>query len=272
MQKFTRPLTREIELAGQRLALTMTEQGLSVRPVGARKPPREIGWARLCCLLAGSTPAGEEPTAEELNAVVEVLKKGPAEKSAGSAERSTAKPSEPPPSAPAETSGVTGLLKRLERWLSQHRRRYLEGLLPPASPAELEAVQTALGRPIPDDLRALLSWHNGQSEDLIGHFQEDWDLMSTKQIVSLKRELDAGEDVPAGWQPVWIAFLEDNSRDFVCLDSGAAGAPVREVWQGKTEHAVVAPSLAAWLAAFVQDVESGKYHEEPERGSFLRRA
>ena len=35
MQKFTRAITREIEVGGERLALTFTEQGMSVRPVGS---------------------------------------------------------------------------------------------------------------------------------------------------------------------------------------------------------------------------------------------
>lgn len=47
MQKFTRPITREVELNGQRLALTFSEQGLSMRPVGSRKPPREVSWNQL---------------------------------------------------------------------------------------------------------------------------------------------------------------------------------------------------------------------------------
>jgi hypothetical protein len=47
VQKFTRPLTREIELASGRLALTFTEQGIAVRPVGSRKPPWEVTWERI---------------------------------------------------------------------------------------------------------------------------------------------------------------------------------------------------------------------------------
>src|ERR1700732_5536090 len=47
VQKFTRPLTREVELAGGRLAFTFSEQGIAVRPVGSRRPPREITWGAL---------------------------------------------------------------------------------------------------------------------------------------------------------------------------------------------------------------------------------
>ena len=75
MQKFTRALTREIELAGERLALTLSETGIAVRPVGSRKPPREISWASVLCDLAGkSLPAGREPSPEELAEAVQHLR------------------------------------------------------------------------------------------------------------------------------------------------------------------------------------------------------
>jgi hypothetical protein len=73
MQKFTRPLTREVELAGGRLAFTFSEQGLAVRPVGSRRPPREISWSALLVHMMG--PA-QSPSAEEVTAAVESLKKG----------------------------------------------------------------------------------------------------------------------------------------------------------------------------------------------------
>jgi hypothetical protein len=78
VQKFTRALTREIEAAGERLALTLSEQGIAVRPVGSRKPPREMSWTRVLCYLAGkSLPPGAEPSAEELAEAVKHLKTAP---------------------------------------------------------------------------------------------------------------------------------------------------------------------------------------------------
>jgi hypothetical protein len=66
MQKFTRPLTREIELAGGRLALTFTEQGMSIRPVGSRKPPWEVSWDKIITQATGMSDA---------EAAIDLLKK-----------------------------------------------------------------------------------------------------------------------------------------------------------------------------------------------------
>jgi hypothetical protein len=74
VQKFTRPLTREITLAGERLSLTFTEAGVSVRPVGSRKPPREISWGAFLHLLATGPTA--EPGSDQLLAAVQAVKGG----------------------------------------------------------------------------------------------------------------------------------------------------------------------------------------------------
>lgn len=75
MQKFTRPLTREIAFAGERLGVTLSEAGLSVRPVGARKPPHEISWEALLTLMTKGQ-AGHHPSAEDLSAALAHIKAG----------------------------------------------------------------------------------------------------------------------------------------------------------------------------------------------------
>jgi hypothetical protein len=57
VQKFTRPITREVEIGGERLAFTFGEQGIAVRPVGSRKPPKEISWATLLTHMTGPSAA-----------------------------------------------------------------------------------------------------------------------------------------------------------------------------------------------------------------------
>src|SRR4051812_28839299 len=79
MQKFTRALTREIDVAGERLAVTLDENGLSIRPVGARKPPRQATWAAILCALTGG--AGE-PADDEIRAALEALRGGSSTKPA----------------------------------------------------------------------------------------------------------------------------------------------------------------------------------------------
>jgi cell wall assembly regulator SMI1 len=133
----------------------------------------------------------------------------------------------------------------------------------------LDQLQNDLGRPLPDALRTLLAWHNGQSDDCPARFEQDWILLDSGRVAAAKREVDAA--APAtGWQPDWIPFLDNDAGDYVCMDAGAPGVPVREFWQDRKEHPVTAPNLAVWLEGVVSAMERGEYHEDPERGSFLR--
>ena len=109
-------------------------------------------------------------------------------------QKSTGRPAreiKPAPSATCPAPGdINNILNRLDRWLAAHRQRYRNGLQPGASPAELETLQESLGCPLPAELRSLLAWHNGQSADFSGHFEQDWDLMNAVAIASAKRDLD----------------------------------------------------------------------------------
>jgi cell wall assembly regulator SMI1 len=151
-------------------------------------------------------------------------------------------------------------LARLDRWLARHRRRFHRGLQPSATAAELKTLDTALARPLPPELRSLLAWHNGQKGDFVGHFEGDWDLLSSAQIA------DAAKELPAGCMP----FLGDDNGNYLCLDMRAAGPPVKAFWTGKPELEPVASSLTACLTDFVAAVERGAYHEDPERGTLFR--
>ena len=288
MQKFTRPLTREIELAGERLALTFNEQGIVLRPVGSRRPPWEMSWGALVWHITGmGAPEPRQPSQEEINSALQKVKSGAPAKPAGT-QPPPAASAQPAPSVerhiPAPRATMTtaqvqsrtdvdelpGLLRRLDRWLATERPGYHRALLPGATEESLAVLENALGMPLPLELRALMSWHNGQTPDFVGHLERDFDLMSIPQIIAAKRELDgsAGQE---GWQRSWISFLKDDNDNYVVLDASRPEASVREFWQGNPDHSEVAPSLRAWLEDFVLALERGEYTEDTERGTMLRK-
>jgi cell wall assembly regulator SMI1 len=307
MQKFTRSLTREVEVGGERLALTFSAEGLSVRPVGSRRPPHEMSWD--ACVCACVNQGGNRPTPEEVGRALKALKTsadrpardrspagepGPGGETPGGGEETPAQPGRGAPSTnggqtaagppaatglaslspehPAPSGGaapaLAGLLGRLDRWLADHRARYHRGLLPGAAREELESLRSALGWPLPPDLETWLTWHNGQKAEVFGALEGDWHPMSAAEIAEAKQELDAGGH--EGWQRNWIPFLDDDNGDYLCLDPGQPGTPVRECWRGRAEHDVVAPSLASWVERLLGGLEKGAYTEDPERGSMHR--
>jgi cell wall assembly regulator SMI1 len=114
----------------------------------------------------------------------------------------------------------------------------------------------------------LLRWHDGQKEELMGAFYETFHLMSATAIAEewLRRKTNPEE----GWNPAWIPFLDDFQEDLIVLDTSQPNQPIREVWRGRTDHVETAASLEEWLTKFIRDVENGQYHEDPERGEFIR--
>jgi cell wall assembly regulator SMI1 len=278
MQQFTRALTREITVGGERLAVTFDKDGLSVRPVGSRRPPMALSWEAVVVACTRQAGGGTGPaTHEELDDALRTLKGGgdKAHRSRKPAESTAESPATPAPTPapaaaapPAHGPGLQELLARLDHWLAAHRPRYHQGLRPRATPEELSALQAALGQPVPDDLRTWLTWHNGQSDDVVGALEENWHPMSTDQIAEAKKDLDAGGH--AGWQRDWIPLLDDDNDNYLVLGGSQPGAPVRECWHGKAEHGVAAASLAVWVERLVQGLEQGAYQEDPERGAMYR--
>ncbi len=278
MQQFTRSLTREIEVGGERLAVTLSKEGLSVRPVGGRRPPHTMSWESwVCACVAGAAEPG--PATEQIQQALKAIHAGgpkPKESPAEPAESAPA--AAPPPAAAPATSTVppapsghnlNDLLTRLDEWLSTHRARFRQALQPGADMAKLDALAAALGRPLPEELRTWLSWHNGQNADVPGAFEQSWNLMGAREIADAKKELDAQPH--EGWQSSWTPFLDDDNGNYLCLDLASPGCPVRECWRGRSDHPVAAPSLSAWVANFVSALERGAYSEDPERGTLMRR-
>ena len=71
------------------------------------------------------------------------------------------------------------------------------------------------------ELRLWLAWHNGQSPDVIGAFESNWNLLSTRQIAEVKKELDA--EASPNWNAAWVPFLDDDADNYVCIDARQPG-------------------------------------------------
>ncbi|MFM7150706.1 MAG: SMI1/KNR4 family protein, partial [Gemmataceae bacterium] len=232
----------------------------------SRRPPETLNWGAILCATVGLKTEHCEPTADELRQALELLKgatKAPAKK----AEKEKA--SEPTlfTDAPAPT-GLAGVLRRLDVWLAKNRPGFHQALLPGASPAELDALRTVLGGNLSEDLSTLLSWHNGQGDDFSGCFYESFNLMNTAQIAASWQDRHARGD--KDWNSAWIPFLDDYQDDLLVVDPTTNKCGVREVWRGRTDHPIIADSLASWLEGFVKDVEAQRFVEDPERGEFMR--
>jgi predicted DNA-binding WGR domain protein/cell wall assembly regulator SMI1 len=209
------------------------------------------------------TPEATHAAAQKL--IAEKVKKGYTEQPVGGASAAPAV-AEPAPAAPSPDEQHE-MLARLDSWLQKNRPSFLKSARPGASPEEIGKLETSVGKPLPETLKAFLAWR-GESRQ---RFQDNYALMSIKEITGerkgLNQLLDAGEfDHPTWWRKDWIPFLANGSGDFLCVDLGGTfnGVPgqVLEYWHDYGDRTVLYPSFEAWLTVSVETLEAGAWDDE----------
>lgn len=108
---------------------------------------------------------------------------------------------------------VNAAWERIEAWLGSQLPAALDNLRPPATEAELSALEAAMGRPLPEDLRALLSIHDGENDGWVpSAFPDSHWLLPTAQIESLWEQQASLAEEMGGTEEVydfWKAQIED---------------------------------------------------------------
>jgi len=162
---------------------------------------------------------------------------------------------------------------RLEDWCQRHHPRLLGVLRPGASAAAIDAVEQAVGQPLPPDLRASLALHNGSERFLFGS-----DLLSADDLIDQWqgwRGLESMNDdfgdrlksYPEGaialayTIPGWIPLTQDGGGNHLGVDlaPGPAGTVGQVINFGRDEESkgVLASGWAEFLADFATFLESG---------------
>ncbi|SET44137.1 SMI1/KNR4 family protein [Hymenobacter actinosclerus] len=174
-------------------------------------------------------------------------------------------------------------LARIETWLAAHAPRILrESLNPGAEPAMLDALETAVGRPLPADYRALYQRFDGLNEnaDNFGSFFYGISFLPSAQVtanyqyrasdagvVSLTKALLAIKRDNA-LNPHWLRMGFDGSHVWLCLDldpapDGQYGQIILLDEENETAF-VVADSVAGLLSEFALDLEENLYVLNPD--------
>lgn len=107
----------------------------------------------------------------------------------------------------------------LDKLISDKRPELAEALLPGISHESLDLLDICL----PDTLRALWSWHNGQSPNYYGDFHSSSNemLMSVENAIEVKLELnelsESGDISSENWDESWLPFTENGGGNYMCI-------------------------------------------------------
>ena len=152
-------------------------------------------------------------------------------------------------------------------------------------PGEPDPDGPSFGRPLPEELAAVLSVHDGG--DPCGFLPVTWSmydpslfyLLSCTEIAHqyrCQRDLlavgefagnvpdETGRGVRETWWDVgWLPFAGNGGGDFVCLDyaPAAGGTPGQVITHDHEigEHRVLAPSLTVYLEEAAASLETGRF-------------
>ena len=176
--------------------------------------------------------------------------------------------------------------KQYENWLAANWPNGLKALNPPASEAEITALENAIGINLPSDFIECLKIHNGQSDES-GLFDRDI-FLSTHEILrewAIWKELLDSEDFKGyesepeigvrndWWHSKWIPFTANGYGDNFCLDlapigNGNAGQ-ILSMLHDDPRRGLLAPNFEAWFSKYVSAVIAGDYVFSEKEGCMV---
>lgn len=152
-------------------------------------------------------------------------------------------------------------------------------LQPGLSPAELDAVEVALGFPLPDEVREWFSWHNGV--EIVGVRENvEYVLPNAYALSPLQDCLETrttwmgytDPELDHFYSPAWLPLTMDRVSIVVADCSGAADsrdapAPVYVLDQ-VAEWELVMPSITDMVRMWTVLVDQGCWRADPEDGAW----
>jgi cell wall assembly regulator SMI1 len=175
---------------------------------------------------------------------------------------------------------------RIDRWCRAHLPGLLRTLNPGASPAQVAALERAIGRPLPAEVRESLTIHNGQADPTGFLFQLDlldaetvakeWALWSG--LVAYNAEYRGRmTSYPAGavaldyGNPDWVPLAKSAATGYLAVDlaPGPAGMAGQVITFGRREDVkcVLAVGWGEFLSSYAAFLEGGglpAVHPDPE--------
>jgi cell wall assembly regulator SMI1 len=168
------------------------------------------------------------------------------------------------------------VIERLDCWLAQHRPEFYASLKPGLTDLELAEFEQLVGFEFPKAFREFYRWRNGE-EYLGDPFMYNRTIMPQSDVREAWKELSGMQECGEWEQPQWycrgwIPFLDNGGGSYLCLDlhgsfTGKRGQVI-EFWCKDSDRPIVAEDFLSWLTWFVDSLETGDWHLEPDSGNF----
>lgn len=146
-------------------------------------------------------------------------------------------------------------LQILDSNLIKLRPDFYVNLNNPLKESEIKNLEEKFNVIIPDDLRKLYQWKNGQSNDCYNS------LVNNSMFMPLEEALESAEemtsmigfdfDIDNWWNENWIPIFHNGGGDHICYDmrgifTGQQGQLI-EFWHSDNDRNVIAPNLKSFI-------------------------
>jgi internalin A len=157
--------------------------------------------------------------------------------------------------------------EQIQNWMEANAPGVLDAFDAPVDGEEIADAEKTLGFGIPEQLRELFELFNGASEAYV--FGRWYPLSVADMLDERQTNLDVAKEVARStgappeevWHPSWLPFCSDGGGNFLAID-GAGEVLLWDHEEGEAHS--LAESPAAWLSAFADQLEAGRYEAEED--------
>jgi cell wall assembly regulator SMI1 len=154
---------------------------------------------------------------------------------------------------------------RIEAQFRNHAPGQLWCLKPGATEEQIVALESEIGRKLPEDIRKSFAIHNGVDGFTVptgpppNGFDALLDLHLVGGSVAMGRELSG--DGYGDWGMGWVPIIGEGTGDYLCIDlDPPEGGSVGQVFEFAHEYGagqILFPDFRGYLEQYAADLESG---------------
>lgn len=161
-------------------------------------------------------------------------------------------------------------LQELDVKIHKIRPEFYSNLGSSLSDEEIKELEKEYNVQLPEDLKALYKWKNGQADGCYDAFVNNSMFIPLDQALDTAQELTSmiGFDfeIENWWHEKWIPIFQNGGGDSICYDLGGIFTGIErqliEFWHADNDRNVIAPTLEAFLNVLI------KYYETKQKDTF----
>lgn len=148
-------------------------------------------------------------------------------------------------------------LQILDNNLRTLRPECYSSLNEPLTEEEIKHLEEKYGIALPEDLKLLYMWKNGQDVESYESFVNNSTFMPLEEVLSSASEMTdmigADFEIENWWNENWLPIFHNGGGDHICYDMEGTFTSTKgqliEFWHADSDRNVIAPSLKAFIEA-----------------------